>query len=478
MRHNHQLVKVTNFLFHLTLVLPGVLVERRNTAARADASSGGGGEVVQSGKGELMPPSNSVGVGGIEPRHGKGYYKGSPHCTRLVFSSGRARNGSIAPSHSKHSGLFPSAICYQYEFVGQGLERIQIVFSEFRLPSKLEPNECGETDILMVFSHQDGRDEVIETLCGDILPKPILSNGPRLLLEFRSTFNNTENKGFTADFFFLTNFGIPTGHQPNQSECSFHYFKNATNQGWIQSPNFPGAYPRNIRCNYFFYGDPLDYVLIRFTYFDIEGIAPCDENSASDYVEFSNFITRDRKFALYCGLRRDLIVRSDGRFFRVTMASNDRLDGTGFRALYAFESSISAGMLGGPSGGSGGGGVVGVVGAAGVPYLPQQQQHQQQQQYRVVVAVTPLTTMTTTTATGRNTGHSRRRASGGSGGFSSELRSHGLILVLMMQLLLLLLISSRAEAAIVGTNRQYVAVTYSTHRRHQHHHPHKLKQHC
>ncbi|XP_053686463.1 suppressor of lurcher protein 1 [Sabethes cyaneus] len=314
----------------------------------------------------------------------------SSHCSRLVFNSSRMKNGSVAPSHSKHSGLFPSAICYQYEFIGQGLERIQIVFSEFRLPTKLEPNECGETDILMVLSNRGDRDEVVETLCGDTLPKPVLSNGPRLLLEFRSSFNNTENKGFTADFFFVTNFGIPTGYQPDQAKCSFHYFKNATNQGWIQSPNFPGAYPRNIRCNYFFYGDPHDYVLIRFTYFDIEGIASCDENTASDYVEFSNFVTRDRKFALYCGLRRDLIVRSDGRFFRVTMVSNDRLDGTGFRALYAFESSISAGMMGGPSGGGGGGGVVGVVGAAGVPYMPQQY-HTQTTTGRSVVAVAKVT---------------------------------------------------------------------------------------
>ncbi|XP_058064610.1 suppressor of lurcher protein 1-like, partial [Anopheles bellator] len=258
-------------------------------------------------------------------------------CSRLVFTSGRVRNGSIAPSHSKHSGLFPSSLCQLYEFVGDGAERVQIIFSEFRLPSKLGPTECGDTDILMVYYIVDEREELVETLCGDTLPKPILSEGPRLLLEFRSSYNNTENKGFTGDFFFITNFGIPTGRQPNQSECIFHYFRNATSQGWIQSPNFPGAYPRNIMCHYLFHGGPHDYVHVRFTYFDIEGILPCDESSASDYVEFSNFNTRDRKYALYCGKWRELAVRSDGRFFRITMASNDRLDGTGFRALYTFE---------------------------------------------------------------------------------------------------------------------------------------------
>lgn len=33
---------------------------------------------------------------------------------------------------------------------------------------------------------------------------------------------------------------------------------------------------------------------------------------------------------------RDFSIRSDGRFFRITFRSNDRLDGTGFRAQYQF----------------------------------------------------------------------------------------------------------------------------------------------
>lgn len=34
---------------------------------------------------------------------------------------------------------------------------------------------------------------------------------------------------------------------------------------------------------------------------------------------------------------RDFSIRSDGKFFRITIRSNDRLDGTGFKAFYAFE---------------------------------------------------------------------------------------------------------------------------------------------
>lgn len=65
----------------------------------------------------------------------------------------------------------------------------------------------------------------------------------------------------------------------------------------------------------------------------------CEESTASDYVEFSNFMTVDRKFRKMCETnKRAWDVRSDGRFFRVTFRSNDRFESTGFRASYQFQS--------------------------------------------------------------------------------------------------------------------------------------------
>ncbi|XP_041762618.1 uncharacterized protein LOC121588587 isoform X3 [Anopheles merus] len=246
MEHTHQLVKVTNFMLHLILLLP-----LQHTTSTSDSEGGNalpnnigaiGGLVGKSSSDYTGPITAGATITGSGRE--RSHLKGTGGCNRVVFSSSRIRNGSIAPSHSKHSGLFPSSLCQLYEFVGDGAERVQIIFSEFRLPSTLGPTECGDTDILMVYYIVNGREELVETLCGDTLPKPILSDGSRLLLELRSSYNNTENKGFTGDFFFLTNFGIPNGFQPNQSECTFHYFRNVTSQGWIQSPNFPGAYPR------------------------------------------------------------------------------------------------------------------------------------------------------------------------------------------------------------------------------------------
>lgn len=45
--------------------------------------------------------------------------------------------------------------------------------------------------------------EPVETLCGDTLPKPIMSSGPKMLFEFRGRQSGKGNRGFKADYIFL-----------------------------------------------------------------------------------------------------------------------------------------------------------------------------------------------------------------------------------------------------------------------------------
>lgn len=62
----------------------------------------------------------------------------------------------------------------------------------------------------------------------------------------------------------------------------------------------------------------------------------CEAVSASDYVEFSNYMTEDNRYGRYCGQMKEFHVESERNFFKVTFRSNDRLDGTGFKAIYQF----------------------------------------------------------------------------------------------------------------------------------------------
>ncbi|XP_055381437.1 suppressor of lurcher protein 1-like [Condylostylus longicornis] len=252
----------------------------------------------------------------------------------IVFHSSKSKNGTFTTPLFPKS--YPARTFCRIEFIGQGKERIQISFPEFSLPSDDDNYNCQDSDNLQVLVPIRHRYEPIEILCGDFMPKPIMSDGSKMLLEFRGRKSGKGNRGFRGEYKFLENYGIITGKQLPTGDCAFAYNVSDGRDGWFHSPNFPGAYPRNIECNYYFYGGQYDKIHIRFSYFDVEGVYPCDEESASDYVEFSNFMSEDRKFIKYCGKYQSFSVRSDGKFFRITFRTNDRFDKTGFRAHYEF----------------------------------------------------------------------------------------------------------------------------------------------
>ncbi|GLH08658.1 Cubilin homolog [Gryllus bimaculatus] len=184
--------------------------------------------------------------------------------------------------------------------------------------------------------------EKIDSFCGSGLPRPLMSNGPRLMLEFRGIYSSSLARGFKATYSFIKNFGVTAGRQVDEFPCAFVFNSSEARAGAFASPNFPGFYPRDTECHYFFHGRAHEKVHLHFNYFDVEGVLPCEAITASDYVEFSNFMARDRKYSRYCGQLKELDIESDRKFFRVTFRSNDRLDGTGFNASYRFLSEMDA----------------------------------------------------------------------------------------------------------------------------------------
>lgn len=58
------------------------------------------------------------------------------------------------------------------------------------------------------------------------------------------------------------------------SVCAFIFHSDDKTNGTFTSPNFPGLYPRDTECHYFFQGKPKERVHITFTKFDVDGIPP------------------------------------------------------------------------------------------------------------------------------------------------------------------------------------------------------------
>jgi len=68
----------------------------------------------------------------------------------------------------------------------------------------------------------------------------------------------------------------------------------------------------------------------------------CDDDTQSDYLEFSNFQNaHDKKLQRYCGTSQPLNVLqnpviSEGSFMQMSFVSNGVTDGTGFEATFTF----------------------------------------------------------------------------------------------------------------------------------------------
>ncbi|CAG5045845.1 unnamed protein product [Parnassius apollo] len=251
-----------------------------------------------------------------------------------VLSSNKNKNGTLT------SPMYPlpysqKTQCH-YDFLGRGRERVRLVFEDFSL-QRFTGNiiDCENTDSIDIFLYVDGRLEKMVSLCGNDLPKPIMSNGPKLSMVFRGIYSSRTSRGFKISYAFLEDYAVTSGKQLKEFPCAFVYNSSESERGVVMSPNYPGVYPRDTECNYFFYGNQDEKVRLHFTHFDVEGVIPCEVVSASDYVQFYNQIL-DSQSPRYCGQLKEFYITSDKSFLRITFKSNDRLDATGFKGDYIF----------------------------------------------------------------------------------------------------------------------------------------------
>lgn len=273
---------------------------------------------------------------GVSARSGI-YHRGE--LCRQWISSDVSKNGNFtSPNYPEP---YPADVHCTYQFLGKENERVQILFTDFDLFSLQEPtskDNCDGVDAVVVFITIKGQKERVDNFCGNRLPPQLMSNGPNMTVDFNSYHSGPGVRGFRAIYRFVTNYGITAGEQDTKEGCTFLFNSSVRSNGTFMSPNWPGFYPRDTECHYFFLGRNSERVFIAFAYFDVDGIPLCSPETASDYVEFSNFRTVDRKLPRHCGTKKPDKIDSDGDFFRITFKSNDKFDGTGFEAFYQFRS--------------------------------------------------------------------------------------------------------------------------------------------
>ncbi|KRX48570.1 Suppressor of lurcher protein 1 [Trichinella murrelli] len=263
----------------------------------------------------------------------------------LEITSKMDKSGTITSPN--YPNQYPANLRCSYRFRSQNAERVQLVFTDFDLyqPPDQENSLCrGEFDHFSAYVDLDGRMSEVDTFCGVEMPPQLMSSQNLIAAEFVTHQYIVQPKrpyrGFRMIYRFVTDFGIKSGRSDSSHSCSFYYSSAESTNGTFYSPNYPGYYPRKTECHYTFDGAPNQKVRLTFTYFDVEGFGQCDNESQSDFIEFSNYRTMDRKLPRYCGNRKppEKGVESENDFYHVIFSSNSIFDATGFFGFYQFTS--------------------------------------------------------------------------------------------------------------------------------------------
>ncbi|CAH1408051.1 unnamed protein product [Nezara viridula] len=225
-------------------------------------------------------------------------------CEVLIRSEYRRAGTVTSPGYP---GPNLSGSRCRFAFIGSGKERIRIHVKHYN-PSLYS---CG----IQLFNQMEGKRKPIPIPCLQAGPwLPIMSSGHRLEIDL-----DNETTIFRAEYIFLKS----------------RYSADDYLSGSFHSPNFPGPYPVATECHYFFHGARGHRIRIHFSYFDMDGVSPCNSKTRSDYIEFFNF--PDRLSRRHCGQLEPFEVLLERRFFRVTFRSGSKRGmGTGFNASYQF----------------------------------------------------------------------------------------------------------------------------------------------
>ena len=83
-------------------------------------------------------------------------------------------------------------------------------------------------------------------------------------------------RGYLLRYKFTRDYGVDVKEggkmDTTSSDCKIYFHGSLRRYGYFSSPNYPGLYPRDVECHYYFVGDKNQKVQITFHTFDVEGV--------------------------------------------------------------------------------------------------------------------------------------------------------------------------------------------------------------
>ncbi|XP_071156308.1 cubilin-like isoform X2 [Mytilus edulis] len=244
--------------------------------------------------------------------------------TYAGVSAGPQCGGTLTDaSGSVMSPNYPSpynhdATCVWVISVHQG-DQITLTFAAMDLEHH---NDC-QYDYVLVRDGSDENADLLGRWCGNEVPAVLTSTGNNLYIEFRSDVS-TAGSGFKADY--------TTG-------CGGTF---TTEEGTIQSPYFPDAYPGNKECIFIISLPAGSRITLTFSSFDVEDSSDC----SYDYVEIRDGTSADSAVLnKFCGSQVPDPVTTTQNSMWVKFVSDGSVHNTGFQATYAASSAACGGVL-------------------------------------------------------------------------------------------------------------------------------------
>ena len=161
------------------------------------------------------------------------------------------------------------------------------------------------------------RSNLLVRLCGNNIPRPIISTGSRMLLTYKTMTNTAKHRGFTANY---------------EAVCGGEL--DMESEGQLESPNYPEDYQPNKECVWKIKVPPGFQVALKFQSFEIEN----HDNCVYDFIEIRDGGDPDSELiGTYCGYKMPDDIKSSGNELWIKFVSDGSVQKAGFSAMFMKE---------------------------------------------------------------------------------------------------------------------------------------------
>ncbi|XP_074857006.1 ovochymase-1 [Carettochelys insculpta] len=176
------------------------------------------------------------------------------------------------------------------------------------------------------------RRELIGKVCGDVLPTPLLIDSNQAIVTLVTDESRT-GSGFEFTFTAV--------HKESEAGSGCGSVAVLTEEGKIDTANYPGLYPSNVKCHWFVEAPVENVIKLEFEDFAVEFSEGCIYDAVVVYSDAED----EHQLAKLCGLSTPRPILSPGNDLLIHFESDRENNFRGFKARFTFVPSEKAGSV-------------------------------------------------------------------------------------------------------------------------------------